>query len=402
MMAAPNLYATAHQPLFADLAPALRTAQMDLLYVTDRVPHRDPSGALTYGYERSSSAAWGSAVVEVGDEMSWEELVAYSTEPSGPFSHPTLRLTSIHELGRFPATPYPVRVSALGAVAPTPEVRAKQAEATARIREELRRRLALTPRKEVFLFVHGVANSFERALRDAGEGWHFLGREGVAIVYTWPAGRRSLNFYAYDRESGEFTVFHLKQLFELLAATPEVEKIHVVAHSRGTDVATTALRELVIAARAAGLDPREKLKVEHVALIAADLDIEVVTQRIVAEALGAAVGRVTLYVHSNDAALLAAHRLFGSRQRVGELRMEELSEEERGRLPETDNLDIIAYQGRDGGRFGHEYFRDNPAVSSDIVVTLRYGTRPGEGLRRDLHPLDEGSTFWLIGDDYLE
>ncbi|MHC4102689.1 MAG: alpha/beta hydrolase [Planctomycetota bacterium] len=81
----------------------------------------------------------------------------------------------------------------------------------------------------------------------------FLKREGVAIAYTWPAGLPGLlQGYNYDRESSEFTVFHLKQLVRALVSMSEVEGISLLAHSRGTDGAITALRELVIEARAGG------------------------------------------------------------------------------------------------------------------------------------------------------
>ena len=100
--------------------------------------------------------------------------------------------------------------------------------------------------------------------------WHFMGRVGVPVVYTWPAGHPGLlRGYQYDRESGEFTVFHLRQALELLADCPDVEKIHIIAHSRGTDIAMSALRELHIGARAAGLDTRERYKLGTVVLAAA-------------------------------------------------------------------------------------------------------------------------------------
>ena len=78
------------------------------------------------------------------------------------------------------------------------------------------------------------------------ELWHFLGREGLPIIYTWPAGYPGIFGYTYDRESSEFTVFHLKQAIRWLAKLPEVENIHLLAHSRGTDVTVSAVRELVI------------------------------------------------------------------------------------------------------------------------------------------------------------
>jgi esterase/lipase superfamily enzyme len=400
-MPTPNLYATARQPLFQELSPELASTDLEVLYVTDRAPEEDGSGALRYGYERSASVGYGLARLEIGRDMSWDELVAYSTAPSKGVRRPAVRVDSITELGRLPATPYLFRVQADGLVELAPEVIAEWNEALAQARRDLQERLALTPRKEVFVYVHGVGNSFEDAILAAGEGWHFTGREGVPIAYTWPAGRGGLLFYGYDRESGEFTIFHLKQLFELLASVPEVEKVHVVAHSRGTDVTMTALRELVIAARAAGRNPREHLKIENVVLAAADLDFGVAMQRLVAEALGPAFGRITLYVNADDDAMSAANTLLGSRLRLGELKRERLSEEQQRIVAEIANLDIVSYRGSVGGSFGHGYFRENPAVSSDLIARLRYGLLPGEGLRSGLRRVEEGSNFWVIDDDFL-
>ena len=401
LMPTPNLYTTARQPLFQELAPELASTRMEVLYVTDRSAEHDGSGALRYGYGRSASVAYGSAHLEIRRDMSWEELVAYSTTPSPRFGRPVLRIDSITELGRLPATPYLFRIQTPGLVELEPEVVAERAEALARARRELQQRLALTPRKEVFLFVHGVGNSFEDAIRTAGEAWHFLGREGVPIAYSWPSGRGGLFFYAYDRESGEFTIFHLKQLFEVLASIPEVEKVHVLAHSRGTDVVMTALRELVIETRAAGRNPRDRFKIENVLLLAPDLDFGVVMQRLVAEALGPAFGRITVYVNADDDAISAANALFDSRLRLGQLQYAELTDEQRTTLEEIANLDIVSYRGRIGGKFGHGYFRENPAVSSDVFARLRYGWLPGEGTRRDLRRAEEGSNFWVIDDANL-
>lgn len=115
------------------------------------------------------------------------------------------------------------------------------------------------------------------------------------VAYAWPAsGPGLLSGYADDRESGEFSVVHLKQLLRFLAETPEVERVHLLAHSQGTDVVTTAARERIIEARAAGLDPRRELKLENLVLLAPDLDLAVIDQRFTAEALGPALGRVTV------------------------------------------------------------------------------------------------------------
>ena len=85
----------------------------------------------------------------------------------------------------------------------------------------------------------------------------------MPIAYSWPSGSGNLFGYFTDRESGEFTVYHLKETIRLLSYMAEVENIHILAHSRGTDITTTALRELVIETRASGKDPLTTLTVSY-------------------------------------------------------------------------------------------------------------------------------------------
>ena len=95
-------------------------------------------------------------------------------------------------------------------------------------------RIDRSPRKDVFLYIHGYNNTFEDAAFGLAELWHFLGREGLPIIYTWPAGHPGIFGYTYDRESSEFTVYHLKQTISWLSAQPEIQNIHIIAHTPRT------------------------------------------------------------------------------------------------------------------------------------------------------------------------
>src|SRR6202012_1086510 len=110
--------------------------------------------------------------------------------------------------------------------------------------------------------------------------WHFLGRRGVPIAYSWPAGSTGALAYFYDRESSEFTVYHLKQMLRLVASCPEVQRVHIIGHSRGTDVVVSALRELHLEIRGSGRQTRDVLKLQTVVLAAPDLDVDVIIQRL--------------------------------------------------------------------------------------------------------------------------
>ncbi len=70
-------------------------------------------------------------------------------------------------------------------------------QAKQRLQSEVARRLAISRRKEIVLFVHGYHVSFEAAALTMGEMCHFLGREFVCGIFTWPAGSdRGINFSA--------------------------------------------------------------------------------------------------------------------------------------------------------------------------------------------------------------
>jgi esterase/lipase superfamily enzyme len=362
LMPTPNLYVGSDRDPLADVVPVYRTSSVELLYVTDRQPEEARDGSLEYGYGRSASGAFGTCVVEIGKDVPWDTLVENSRVKKRTVKLP-LEIVSISELGRMPGTPLPLEEIG-GKLVDDPAALAQTREVAGRLRGELKRRLDLTPRKEAFIFIHGYHNTFEDAAFTLAEMWHFLGREGVPILYTWPAGHSGLvRGYNYDRESGQFTIYHLKQVLRFLAATPELEAIHLIAH-----------------------------------LAAPDLDFEVSLQRFAAERFFKAADHITIYVSEGDKAIGISGWLFGSIRRMGQLRYEDLPADERELLRETGRLDFIDARVKGGG-WGHDYFHSNPAVSSDVILLLRYGRGPGADNGRPLLK-PEGGGFWTITKDY--
>src|SRR5262249_47170285 len=144
------------------------------------------------------------------------------------------------------------------------------------------RGIEASPRKEVVLFVHGYANAFQDAAFSMADLCHFFGREFVCAIFTWPAGgsRGMMAGYNVDRESGEFAVQHLKQTIRLIAQTPGVKHIHLMAHSRGTDVLASALREMNIESYAGGASISDRFKLKNIVLLAPDIDADVAAAKI--------------------------------------------------------------------------------------------------------------------------
>ena len=393
LMPTPNIYADGGSYPESSVRPGLKSNKVDLLFVTDRAPETTADGTLKYGIGRSASVGFGSAIVEIGNDLSWQELVEMS-ETSSRSTSPPVRVTSRNELGRFPATPHAFLVVD-GKVREDPEVQAEYDRVASQFRREINRRMSQTGSNEVHIFIHGFNNSFDWAAVSFAELWHFLGRQGVPLLYSWPAAHGGLFGYFVDRESGEFTIYHLKNLIRLLASFPEVERINLVAHSRGSGVAATALRELIIEARAAGLNPREQFRIENLILAAPDVDFDIVRQRFMAEKIGPAFGQLTVYTTESDKALSLSQTLM-SGTRFGQIRATDLGEQEQAIFSIVKNVAFIDVLGVHGF-IGHAYYLGNPSTSSDIIRIINNGSRPGSPERPLTHRM---LNFWEMPVDY--
>ena len=394
LMPTPNVYTgKAARPLFAT-APAIReTPAIDLLYVTDRAPTTDPGDPLPYGAERSRQISFGSATVEFEESVTWDVLVKQSTATNRTVPL-NLKLGKTKEIGRFPHAPYAI-VPAPGGVTRDPAVMDAHEKAAAQLQAEIARRTAAAARKEVLLFVHGYANTFQDAALTMGELCHYLGREFVCAIFTWPAGGSRGLFFGYnvDRESGEFAVWDLKKAIRIIADTPGVERLHLIAHSRGTDVLTTALAQLSTESYVgrSGIDRR--YKVRNVVLMAPDMDADVATAKVFnvvsdpdlpygaapnPRGVFARLGiQLTVYVSPDDKALSLAQYLFGSLRRLGRIDSSMFSPEEVEALRRIGIIDVVQVSGTTD-YFGHSYFTSNPAVSADLIAMIRYGLKPNE------------------------
>lgn len=410
LMPTPVLYTGPQaKPLFTDAPAEHRTPPLDLLYITDRAPATGPDDVGPYTAERSHAMAFGSTTVEFGDGVSWDTLAKESILEKRT-RELNLKLGPTKELGRFPVIAYDVQVTPAG-IERAPAVMDVHEKAAAGLQAEVARRLAIAPRKEVVLFVHGYANTFEDAALTMGEMCHFLGREFVCAIFTWPAGGTKGVFAGYDvdRESGEFAVQHLKTAIRLIASTPGVEHIHLLAHSRGTDVLATAMREINIETYVEGVTIGKAFKVQNMVLMAPDIDADVAVTKIFGVASDPELvhGKapdprgvfpspgmhITVYSSPNDKALTLSQFLYGSALRVGRIQESALTKEQIEKAEHYQSvIDLISVTGTPGF-IGHSYFHDDPEVSADLIAMIRYGLKPGEPGR----PLEEiRRPFWRI------
>jgi esterase/lipase superfamily enzyme len=389
-------------PAAFDATPEVfRTTDVPVFYVTDRAVARErPNGPL-YGTQRSEAIEYGVATVSLRPEPeNWEELVEESTAPGKRRGY-GLGVSSVERKGAIdPIVPN---------MSVTSEGRLEYSEgALERLRlEALEMTDAMSPwldagATDVIVFVHGFNNRFDDAVMRTAELWHFTGRRAAPVCYTWPAGAGlSVIGYSRDRESSEFTILHLKILLYALAQEPRVERVHIVSHSRGTDVASSVVRELHLEMRRGrfGNPPvHEAYKIHTLILAAPDLDREVFNQRFVAENAVMAPWRTLLYFSERDSALGASSWLFGGSQRMGKLRLEDFQNTRSEGLKDLKAVEIIKCDVREGGS-SHSYLFENPAVLSDLILVLRDDAYAGDPSR----PLGwQPPGIWVLTDDYLK
>jgi esterase/lipase superfamily enzyme len=410
LMPSPAVYVGQQgKPLLAQAPAAGQKGSVDLLYVTNRAPGTEEAKTLPYSAERSHAMAFGSVTVEFGEGVPLDTLAAQSTlsKRTVPLD---LKLGPTTELGRFPEIPYGIEPAPRGLVRSPAAIDAHEKAATL-LQGEVTRRLGAAPRKEVVMFVNGYANTFQDASFTMGELCHFLGREFVCAIFTWPAGGSRGLFFGYnvDRESGEFAVHHLKQAIRLIADTPGVEKLHLLAHSRGTDVMVTALRELEIEAYIGGQFLDSRFKVRNIVLMSPDLDLDVGVAKLFSIesdpslpfgpgpnprlVLPAPTLRLTVYTSEGDKALGLSEWLMGSLRRMGRVDTALLSKEQLDKSRAMAGFAAFVQVSQTAGFIGHSYFVSDPAVSADLVSLVRYGLAPGDPGR----PLEEISRpFWKI------
>jgi esterase/lipase superfamily enzyme len=412
LMPTPVLYREPDGQVLFDRLPAeQQRPEVDLLYLTNRAAEEDPESSLPYGQTRRKGMVFGSAQVRMVPGIDWKTLQAQSrlAERTREVAR---ELGEVEELGGFPREPYKIAPTRQGTRARDPaEMRAFD-ETKAAFQGEIQRRLAISPKKEVMLYVHGFNETFATSAFTAAELCHFFGREQVCSFFTWPASSTG-NFlisYTTTTESAEYAVDHLKKALRMIAATPGVERIQLLAHSRGTAVLLNALRELMIEAIAAGMNPADVYRIDNLVLLSLDIDVDIAGQKITGfvsdpdltrtwpnDALPRLLnGRLTIYASPGDRALLVSRILFRSRNRVGQLRPEDISPEMQTYFGNLGRIDLVTFTGERTDLFGHSYFTTNPKVSSDLVQLIRFGKAPGDP-GRDL--LRTGTVTWEFRAD---
>jgi len=244
---------------------------------------------------------------------------------------------------------------------------------------QLRAAVARADAPEVLVFIHGFNVSFKDAARRTAQIAYDLNFPGIPALYSWPSNGKLLDYNA-DESDAQWSAPNLREFLESVRASSGAQRIHLIAHSMGNRVLTTALQQL--AARSP--EPTEAPPFNQVVLTAPDIDADVFRRDIVPAILPTA-ERITLYASSDDNALVASKKIHGGYPRAGE---------SGAGLVVLAGIDTIDASGIDTALLGHSYFAETAPVLADLVAVIHFGLGPE---RRQLTPGTVGSLpFWKV------
>jgi esterase/lipase superfamily enzyme len=376
LMPAPDVYGDGLLNPLPEQNPLERIPYKGILYATDRAPATANDKETYYVNDRGRVLRVGVAELGVGDnEIDWEAAREISLLKSRSDRYP-VKIRSATEWGILESTvPFWVDLSMV-----PDEINTN--DATDRFVEAINAQLALSKNKDVYIYTHGYRVVFENPLLVSTELWHFLGYDGVFIAYAWPS-TPSRWAYIKDSDTSDGFARNFRLLVETIAKSTDVEQIHIMGYSNGTRLVTRAMEQLALIRQEHTREENyEELKVGNLFLLGSDLD-EGVFGSYVADGLLDVTKHVTVYLSEHDKALRFS-QMVSKRQRLGQLwggGADGINPQARQAIERfRDQITYINVSSAEGANTGngHGYFRSSPWVSSDLLMTLRYGLSPRE------------------------
>ena len=247
---------------------------------------------------------------------------------------------------------------------------------SARFVQRLAADLATTRSRDVLVFVHGFNVSFEDAAVRAAQVAADMSFDGSVVIFSWPSAA-SVTSYVRDLQTARNAGYHLLRLVRSIVPAAAPDRVHLLAHSMGSEVVGKAAALLTAADSAA--------RFAQVVLTAPDIDARVFRRELL-PVLRAHSQRVTLYASSDDDALRASRAVSGI-WRLG------LGGDS---LTVVDGMDTIDATRVRADALGHTLF-GNAGFLSDLAALIGEGKPPSD--RRLLAVQRGGLTYWRFRGD---
>ncbi|MDH3977528.1 MAG: alpha/beta hydrolase [Gammaproteobacteria bacterium] len=389
LMPPPDIYDQKTFNPFVGKSPETALTYRGVLYATDREAAKPNSFERYYLNERSRTLKLGVARLRLANaQLTWEEAKKISLDKNRKGKYP-FEVEGINEEGY------------LDLLELLPEQRTDPGEyykPAQKYTDLINEKLAISKRKDIYIYVHGYKVTFENPALVASQLWHYMAYDGVMIAYAWPS-TPSRWAYLKDTETADGFARNFRIFLTYLARNTDAEKIHVIGYSAGTRLVLRAFEQLSLQYEGqskAAIATQQRLG--HLIVTASDVDREVFYAYL-ADGLQMMPEDMTVYMSVDDKAL-SISRLLTRRARLGQMWKDVPDGVVEFLNLDDNNVDLVDISGAtdwDTGN-GHAYFRNSPWVSSDILMSLLEDYTPAE---RGLIKNDK-TGIWAFPDDYIE
>jgi esterase/lipase superfamily enzyme len=263
---------------------------------------------------------------------------------------------------------------------------------------QVRAMVAESPHRGLLLLVHGFRTDFDFALRGTAFLANVLDINAPVMVFDWPGNQgSSLSGYRRAQQVATSSAAELADTLRLIVREIQPERLWLVANSMGGQVVVDAFSQLYRDSDFADAG----IEIDDVVLTAPDVDRARFNAQFKAE-LAALVRNTTVYVSSNDRALLAS-RLINRARRLGE---STLAKEEAEALdtvegafelvePGSDRVSLVDVTPINRTRNFHNFSLEVPEYFDDIFLRLTNPETPENRLRYQFRTPD-GKVYWVL------
>ncbi|GAQ79093.1 hypothetical protein KFL_000240240 [Klebsormidium nitens] len=212
--------------------------------------------------------------------------------------------------------------------------------------------------REAIVFIHGFNCRFASAAKYMALYAYKMRRDVPIFVFSWPSFQ-SLDLYEGDQANATWSVRHFASFLKRLMTSYRLERVHVFAHSMGSQVAINGLLRLT-----GWSPPKGAARPGQLVLAAPDFDTGEFFEA--QSDLDKLVDRVSVYCSANDKALRMSERVHGGLPRLGHFRIDSFLSETR-HVALSQKVDVIDASGFDKSVVGHDYAFTSTDVIEDVL-----------------------------------
>jgi esterase/lipase superfamily enzyme len=265
--------------------------------------------------------------------------------------------------------------------------------------KKLRKQVHNSPYRSLLININGFRERFPSALRKTAFLAHVLDINSPLLVFDWPGDQGSTpqgyrRAQRIARESGE----ELAQTIKLIIREVQPERLWLLANSMGGEVVVSAFSLLY---QQEDLADRET-EFEDVVLTAPDISHEKFGRQFKQE-IKALARNLTVYVSSNDRALLMSRILNRGARRLGETTVNpanpDQSEEAAKALelvePDSELVTLVDVTPVNRTRNFHNFSLETPEFFDDLFLRLTNSETPRSRLLYRVRT-PGGAQYWVL------